>query len=187
MRTARLIALYLVIAPLIMSFGFFKSQPRDHAVIAREIRAKVAKKLVKKHEMECVGVGGGMMGSVYMIGLSFQIHRPIDRNEARERIIDCVEELLTAVNQNDEIRPFLKNYPFTTDNVQVAIFIKDKNRRDLYDPNISVVSVFKSQEISYCTTEPDKMKYKTQIREPYQEALALVKGKRAAASVSNSR
>lgn len=176
MRTARLMILALLIVPFLMSFSFFKSKPRDYADMAREIRGKVAKKLAKKHQMDCVGVGGGMMGSVYMIGLSFEINRPIDRDEARARIVDCVEELLTAVNQNEEIRPYLKNYPFTTHNVQVAIFIKDKDRRNLHDPLISVVSVFESDDISYCTTEPNKMTYKNQVHEPYQEALAKVKG-----------
>jgi len=160
-----------------MSFSFFKSKPRNHAEIAREIRGKVGKKLAKKHGMNLVGVSGGMMGSVYMIGLRFQIRHPMDRDEARMRIVDCVEELLTAVNANQEIRPYLKDFPFTTKNVEVAIFMTDANGREICDPGISVVSVFESDDIFYRTVEqPQHMKYKQQYRESYQEALSKIKG-----------
>src|SRR5690349_1050648 len=118
MKIMRLLIVLIVLAPITMSFSLFKSKPRDYVDMGREIRANVGKKLAKKHQMELISVGGGMNGSVYMIGLGFEIHHPMDRAEARERIVDCVEELLRTVNENEEIRPFLKNYPFTTKNVQ---------------------------------------------------------------------
>ncbi len=111
-----------LIAVLSMSFSFFKSKPRDYADIAREIRGNVGKKLSKKHRMNLIGVGGGMMGSVYMIGLSFQVRHPLEQNEVRYLIVDCAEELINAVNANEEIRPYLRDYTFTTKNVQIFIF-----------------------------------------------------------------
>ena len=70
MGSIKMIVLFMiVIAPLILSFSFFKSKSRDHADIAREIRTQTGEKLAKKHQMDVIGVGGGMMGSVYMIGL----------------------------------------------------------------------------------------------------------------------
>ncbi|CUI16929.1 hypothetical protein PNK_1312 [Candidatus Protochlamydia naegleriophila] len=72
------ITICTLIAILSMSFSFFKSKPRDYVDIAREIRGNVGKKLSKKHRMNLIGVGGGMMGSVYMIGLSFQVRHPLE-------------------------------------------------------------------------------------------------------------
>lgn len=115
------------------------------------------------------------MGSVYMIGLTFQIHHPMDRNEARMRIVDCVEELIKAVNENIEIRPFLKDYPFTTKNVHVAIFTNYPNGKEVFDPYIRVVSIYKSDDIYFSTKEPNKIPYKNRYRESYKEALALVR------------
>ena len=172
MRAIRFLMLILSIAPLMMSFSFFKPKQRDYADIAREIRADVGKKLAKKHQMDVIAVSGGMMGSVYLIGLSFQIHHPMDREEARERIIDCVEELLAAVNANQEIRPFLKDYPFTTKNVDLAIFTNYPDGKEVFDPYIRVVSIYESDEIDYATKEPNKVPYKNEYREPYSEALA---------------
>ena len=168
--------LFLLIAPLLLSFSFFKSKPRDYEVIANEISAKVAKTLIKRHQMDWVGEGGGMMGSVYMISMSFQIHHLMDRVESRERIVDCVEELLAAINSSEEIRPFLKNYPFTTKNIRVAIFTEFPNGQEVFHPNICVVSVDQSDNITFCTKESNTGPYKSKTREPYAEALAMIKG-----------
>jgi hypothetical protein len=181
MRSSRLLIIFLFLSPFILSFSFFKSKPRDYSEIAREIRSTVGKKLAKKHKMDLIGVGGGMMKSVYMIGLSFQIHHPLNRKKGRELIVDCVEELLTAINENEEIRPFLKNYPFTTKNVQIAIYVNDDNKREVFDPDFRVVSVFESDHISFSTVDrTNSMKYKNQYHEPYDKALAIVKGDRRA-------
>lgn len=177
MRSIGITILLIIIAPLTFSFSLFTSKPRDYADIARDIRAKVGNKLAKKHHMDLIGIGGGMMKSVYMIGLSFQIRHPLDRNEARERIIDCVEELLTTINANEEIRPFLKNYPFTTKNVQVAIFSVNADGRAVFDPYITVVSVDQSDSITFRTEAPNEKFYKHRHREPYLEALAMLRNK----------
>jgi hypothetical protein len=180
MYSNRVILCLLLISPLIFSFSFFKSKKvRDYAEIAREIRAEVGTKLSKKHQMDQIGVGGGMMGSVYMIGLSFQIFHPMDRNEARMRIVDCVEELLAAVNSNEEIRPFLKDYPFTSKNVQVSIYSSYPDGREALDPYISVVSVYISDNIHFSTVEADQSTYKHRYHEPYSEALAIVRSSMA--------
>jgi hypothetical protein len=176
MRSIQFLILLLFIAMLTLSFNFFKSKPRDHADIAREIRGKVARKLSKKHQMDCIGVGGGMMDSVYMIGLTFQIYHIMDQAEARERIVDCVEEILNAINGNQEIRPYLKNYPFTTKNLQVAISVKQSDGRDVFDPDFEMVFIFESDDIDYCTVDSaNTRRYKNQYRESYKEALAMVR------------
>ena len=146
-------------------------------MIANKITARVAKTLSKRHQMDLIGEGGGMMGSVYMIGLSFQIRHPLNRNEARARIVDCTEELLVAINSNEEIRPFLKNYPFTTDNVRLAIFSVGLKGEKLYDPHIAVVSVDQSNDITFRTEEPNNPSYKHRHKELYSEAVAILKNK----------
>jgi hypothetical protein len=85
--------------------------------------------------------------------------------------------LLAAINSNKEIRPFLKNYPFTTKNVQVAIFSVTQDGRDVYDPYIAVVSVDESGDITFRTEEPNNpSSYKNKYKEPYSEALTMLKG-----------
>jgi hypothetical protein len=156
-----------------MSFSFFK---RDYADIAREIRGKVGKKLSKKHQMDLIGIGGGMIKTVNLICLSFQIDHPLERGEARYLVVDCVEELLNAINNNEEVRPYLKNYPFTTKNVQIAIFSINPDRSDVYDPYITVASINESDKIYYRTSDSITNRYKHEYTEPYEEARAKVLG-----------
>ncbi|CUI16928.1 Conserved hypothetical membrane protein [Candidatus Protochlamydia naegleriophila] len=170
------ITICALITVLSMSFSFFKSKPRDYADIAREIRGNVGKKLSKKHRMNLIGVGGGMMGSVYMIGLSFQVRHPLEREEARYLVVDCTEELLAAVNGNEAIRPYLRDFPFTTKNVRIVIFSVQPNGKDVCDPAICVASVSESDEICYRTQEPNSPTYKNRCYEPYAEARAQILG-----------
>jgi hypothetical protein len=143
--------------------------------MAYEIREKVGKKLAEKHKMAVVAITDGMMDCVYLVGINFQMYRPMDRDEVRYRLVDCVEELLKAINEDEEIRPFLKNYPFTTNNIKIAIFMSDPDGRRLYDPNIDVASISSSDKIYYYTKAPNVPMYKNEYEESYEEALSIVK------------
>lgn len=178
MRAFRMIILLSIIAQLLLSFNFFKSKSRDYTDMAREIRTNVGKKLAKKHHMDLIGVTGGMMGSVYLIGVHFQIHHPMNSDEARERIIDCVQELLAAVNANEEIRPFLKNYPFTEKNIDITIFTTNPDGSEVFDPYIRVVSANPVGVLIYRTedqTSARKMSYKSVYEESYSQAVEKLK------------
>lgn len=176
---SRLIPLFIIaILPFACSFNFFGfKKKRDHIVIADEINAKVAKTLCKRHQMFQISEGGGMMGSVYMVGLGFTIPHLLSEEEARARLVDCAEEMLTAFNTNEEIRPYLKNYPFTTKNLQIVIFATTPTGGDVFDPHIGSVSIYESDNIVYRTEEPNTFVYKKTWREPYSEALKRVKEK----------
>ena len=101
----------------------------------------------------------------------------MDRDEARAKIVDCVEELLADVNANEEIRPFLRDYPFTTKNVEVAIFTKYPDGKEVFDPYIRIVSVDQGDSITFRTKEPNKKSYKQCYSESYSEALASFRKK----------
>lgn len=157
-------------------------KPHKYVAMAQKIQGKVGKKLSKKHSMDFFGVRSGMMEQVNMLGLLLEIRHPLDREEARKLIIDSVEELLAAVNDNKEIRPYLKNYPFTTKNVSISIFSSHSDGREVFDPYISDVTIHESDVIEFSTKEPNKRGYKNQWRESYSEALARLRGKTQAFS-----
>lgn len=174
--------IFALIASLVLvittsSFGWFKSKTRDYEDIASEIRGKTAEKLARRHKMDLVGVVGGMIEKVNIVGLHFQVYHALDRNEARGLIVDCVEEMLKAYNENEEVRPYLKNYPFIPKNLDMAIFSINPDGTHIYDPYIKVVSLCERDEILFSTKGPDKKYgYKNEYSEPYYEALAIVRG-----------
>lgn len=148
----------------------------NYVKIADKIVAKTANTLCKKHQLSCIADSAGMMHCVYMVGMSFEIRCTLDENEARIILIDCVEELLEAINSNKEIRPFLSNYPFNEKNIHLAIFSVDKNGQDTFDPYIGSVSISKQDSITFRTKDPNNIYgYKNEYRENYQEALKTVR------------
>jgi len=157
---------------LVMSFSFFKSSYSD---IASNIIAKVGKKMAKKHKMDFIGTSGGMIDCVRMVGFSFEINRPVSRDEARYLIVDCVEELLKAFNENEKIRPFLMNYPFTEENVDIAIYIDHPQWSGAHEPNAGIVGIYTDKYIVFKIRDKPAGKLVEMTQEFYPEALARVK------------
>ncbi len=152
--------------------------------MADNITAQTAKILTKRHQLDVIGTGGGCMDHVNMLALSFLIYRPLTVESAREIIVDCVEEFLFQINSNEEIRPYLKNYPFTPKELKISIFSHTEKNEAVYDPYISVVSNSTRHDSTqtmlwFRTKAPDQpFGYKTEIEEDYQEALRIVKGEK---------
>lgn len=148
--------------------------------MADRILAKTAKILTKRHNMYVIGTGGGFIGHVNMLALSFQIWKTIDQNETRMLIVDCIEEFLCQINSDEEIRQYLKHYPFTSADIEIEIYSHNEKGGPVYDPAISVVSNYVDKKsdrsyLWYCTKSPDQpYGYKSEIEEDYEEALRIV-------------
>jgi len=54
-----------------------------------------------------VGTGGQMMA------MSFDYYQEVDLKTARELIVYDINEYLSVINGNNEIKPYLHEYPFT--------------------------------------------------------------------------
>ncbi|MBA3722575.1 MAG: hypothetical protein H0W88_09265 [Parachlamydiaceae bacterium] len=156
------------------SFSFF-SKKKNHTQIADQITNKVAPYLAKKHNMEWIGKGGGMMGCVYMMSLSYKIYQPLDQENARRILVDCTEVFLKAINQDEEIRPYLKNYPFTIENVEITLFSSYPNGQNAYDPYVAVATTENHNVVFYTKSPNKKYGYNSEYEEPYAKALEIVK------------
>ena len=93
MKSIGILLFFLILAPLVVSFNFFK---KNYADQAQEMRNKVGKNLAKKHRMDFFGTSGGMMNCVRMVGFSFEVSRPVSRDEARFLLVDCVEDRIVC-------------------------------------------------------------------------------------------
>ena len=149
--------------------------PADYIVMADQITEVVKDKLIKRYNMRVIGVAGGMADCVNLVGLSFQIRRPLSKERLREIIVDSVEEFLTSINKNERLRPFLKNYPFTAKEIEIEIFIVDNTGREVYDPEIMLAAAYRGT-VKYRTEDKDnKFGYKSTTEESYETALKIVK------------
>ncbi len=104
---------------------FNRYVPEEYVVIAEDILADMAEKLPKRHNMIVIGTGGGLAKRVNVLSLSFEIQGPQSKEKLREILIDCVEEFLLALNSNEKLRPHLKTYPFTSQGINIVIFVTE--------------------------------------------------------------
>ncbi|WP_420421710.1 hypothetical protein [Simkania sp.] len=123
----RWLGLAFLVIPLI-SWIFISGTKMEYVIpeyekISDKITAKTAKTLSKKYQLDPVGSGGSMMHDVKKLFLSFNCYHPLSIDESRELVINCVNEYLKSVNENKEVRPFLHNFPFNEQNIELAIFI----------------------------------------------------------------
>lgn len=149
--------------------------PARYVVLSEQITTEVAQKLSKKHDMELSGSGGGLARCVNILSLSFEKLGPLSKVQLRKILIDSVEEFLSAINSNEELRPYLKNYPFTSKEIQIEIYIRDACGREVCSPNIAVATA-KDGILSYKTvSKDDPYKFHSIERESYGEAFSIIK------------
>lgn len=150
--------------------------PARYVVLAEEINCKMAKKYAEQYAMTIVCDRAGLMHKVNLLGFDFQIRGPLSQEQLRKILIDCVEDLLNELNINEEIRPFLKTYPFTSKEVNIGIFIVDANGgKNVFYPSIGVARATK-EKIVYRKYDPNSQysQDKEVLEEFYTDALKIV-------------
>jgi hypothetical protein len=145
--------------------------PSDKQKLANELRARVASKLKKETELRPCGTHGQMMGQIKMLGLSFNYYKPISIEEGRELLITAVDEFIKNVNEDEDIRPHLNNYPFKSKNIDIRIFIHNPNGSDVTAGNLRVITSIDGI-LEYDIRDPKTNRLTTIYKETYEEALS---------------
>jgi hypothetical protein len=152
-----------------------KLSKRSQIAIARTV--KTAKILSETRNLRFDGFGGsgGMQGVVKMRAISLtSTDGPFNVKQARELVVYCAEVFLREINNSEEIRPYLYNYPFTAKNIEVAVFCHDKDDNSPPAPFIACASAYQGT-INYKINVNEGYAFKTIHSEPYEEALKILK------------
>ena len=143
-----------------------------HIRHAKELVKSITPFLEKEFNLECVGDGGSMPYNISSISISFVAKRRASIEEARELHIRCSEKLLKAINENEKIRPYLAEYPFSIDRADISIAF-EAYYGPYTDGTISFVSQARNQ-IHYSKNDSLTGKLVDLLVEPYPEALKIV-------------
>lgn len=165
-----------ILSILIIASGFIvQREPLIQSKILHKIIDDKAKVLEKKYRITAIGDTVGMPdGIVEELGISFDKVGPLSKEEGRKIILDSVKELLSAVNSNNELKPYLVKYPLTEENIHVVIFVKDRRGNDVYEPNICAFSISNGNLVYRTLGVKNPNRYKTTTKETYLEALSIV-------------
>ena len=133
----------------------------------------IGKKLENKYNLSLGAIGGGAKDGIWLLTAGFTRHgKYLKLNESRLLIVEITQDYLKDINDNQELKPYLKVYPFTTSNLYVFVINLEKNGEEVKDPYIGSMSA-REGIINYKTNDPcDEYKYKFKFKETFEEAVA---------------
>jgi len=132
---------------------------------------KTIQQLRNEKELCACGFGSGGQDQIRMLALAFNYYKEIDIKEARELLIFAGSTFLKTINSNENIRSFLKNDPFTLDNIEIRIFFRKQNGRDPDLGKLTVISMIKGI-LEYDIRSPETERLITICEETFEEAEA---------------
>jgi hypothetical protein len=167
MKTRKL----LILGLLFLTSCEMDFDDRDHALyMVNEIDYYIGKDLAKNKQLYLIGTGGRAMLGIERNSLDFSYYRDeeLKIEEARKDIVEVVSKYLQEINQKKELRPFLRNYPFTLENVEITFFVMTEKAGNVPDGALHVIKAMNGK-ISYYIA-PFTPQRKPILRETFEEA-----------------
>ena len=168
---------FYVIFVLILLIGFImsfnKNKIEDYEVYVNEITRAFSCQIIKDFNVFCIGTGGRMPHDVETIHVNFMSYEVGTIEKAREFIVKTTEKFLKIINENEKIRPYLREYPFKANRAEITIMFAQKG----YDParrDGSIVHAFQVKNHIYYYIEDSKGERIEVKDELYDDALKIV-------------
>lgn len=152
-------------------------EPPEYEKLADRITLKTSDKIEKEKGLRLIGTGGGMMNKIRMMAMSFECCKEINMEEGRELVIYCVNEYLSAINSNEELRPHLVHYPFTAQDVDIVLYICRPDRTEVPMGTLSVVAE-REGVVVYKVPGPFPTLLKRIREEKFEEAVKILNQKK---------
>lgn len=150
-----------VIDSVEINFDFEKESNKIVSIFLKEIK--------KKYQLSCCGLGGGSRGEINTISIHLDSNNVLNINDTRKLIVAISDLLCQKFNENTAIRPYLHNYPFCSDNLDINISFTKKSQ------NLTQVSlvVLDENKIRYFSFDQYTQIQHVVHKESYQEALNI--------------
>jgi hypothetical protein len=145
--------------------------PSKKGTLANEVTNRAFARLKMEKGLYPFGSGAEMMYQIKMLALAFQYYKEINIEEARELLISAGAVFLDIINNNEEIRPFLHNYPFNPENVEIEIVLKKPDGSKLSSEKLCIITMADGM-LKYKIDYPEKYTLLTIHKETYAEAIS---------------
>lgn len=164
----------LLLTLLLFNFGCKKQHAyhlSEDERLVNAITKKVANQIYHEFDLIPCGSGGRMMNEIKMVALAFNYHKPLNVDAGRQLLVAAVEKFAFEMNANEEVRPFLYNYPFKANNIQIRIFIHRPDGSHFSSDDLCLISAIDGV-LEYLSDDPNGPLFKTVHSETYEEAVA---------------
>ncbi len=137
----------------------------------------------KEFGIKASGSGAGMPYDVERIEVNFSVYKKGTIEEARELMVNLKERLAEVVNQNEKLRPYLREYPFSPLRANIHLRFYGNKGRSCTDGSIAFVGVGREKNVYYSVENPKNHQLDDVFEEPYEEAVKIVKTKQKGGGV----
>lgn len=108
------------------------------------------------------------MHQVRMLALAFTYYHDLDMEKGRSLLLYCAHIFLDTINSDQDLRPYLQNYPFVYKNIEIAIFLRSTDRN--LPTSFSWIKLV-DDKIKYYQKDPLSGQYNKVHEETVEEAL----------------
>ncbi|WP_042282328.1 hypothetical protein [Candidatus Protochlamydia sp. R18] len=130
-----------------------------------------AKRMKLEKDLKLEAIGGSVYNGIHKFNLGFRREGPpLNKDEARNWIIQLTEEFIKEVNANQIIHPYLRDYPISNSNVHISIYNYYPDGSWVFKPHIIIVSNQGHQIYYAYKGHKDIYDYEDEY-ETYEEAL----------------
>lgn len=143
--------------------------PDEERVINRTLK-KAAAEIQSHSGLIPCGFGGGTNEGVWMLALSFNYYHEASVEDARKLLLSAIENFLKVINNEEEVSPYLKRYPFEPNYLEVRIFFYGPKGIERPSGKLAVLS-FYDGVLHYRVSDGNDVCSNT--TETYEEALAI--------------
>ena len=152
-----------------------KEKTTFYPTYAHQIIDVLKKEVHEQYGLDCCSRGGSMPYDVLTINVGFESKKLLTINEARIIFVNIYERFRNIINENENIRPFLREYPFPAERIQVSIkfYPALKSKANILGTELVYVSCIKG-EIGYYRDDESGCRLAELKVEPYEEALRIV-------------
>lgn len=156
-----------------------ESDKRKENIACHKVIKQAGKKIQDRYGVKLCQISESVQPRFALIGLGFNHHGSLSKEEIRRIVVDSSEILIQEMNNSEEWRPYLEmwgRYPCGNKDASIVLFVFREDGTELYHPDISV-SASRKGIVDYRTDDPnDCYRYHEETEEPYEVALAIVRG-----------
>src|SRR5581483_6006321 len=117
--------------------------PFDYHHLSNIVSDETAKEIQEKYNVRVAGFGGSAMEDIRLKSLAFSMYvsEGIQIEQARKLLIEWVDIFLKHINQTKALRPYLFEYPFPSEAVEIKCFIYDQDGKLPSSNSLAVFSI----------------------------------------------
>lgn len=166
---------FLSMMAVLSIFGFRSAKDPD-AVLDRKIW-EYSRILQTTNNLQVSGLGRGFKDEkIAIVGVDYNIYKDVQLDEARINIVKLTEFYLHKINSDPELQPLLFTRPFNLKNLELGI----SYMRPTGGFSAEIARSFAKEGLVYYSKyDPSNGRLERIHIETYEEALAIVNGKKA--------